>query len=523
MVERRASTAMTDQAKPTEAATKHALALLEKKAARLRHELVELRRKLSHARHSLSESHAIQLQEANQELVLAALHADDIAAMAVADLATLTAAFQRDVVTGTLNRAFMLDRLERALLMARRDGRRLALVFIDLDHFKPINDLLGHAVGDEVLQIVARSLQSVLRESDSVCRYGGDEFLVLLPAIAAPADAERIAAEMLMALRTPVSVGGEILKLSASLGISIYPDDGEDSVTLIKHADAAMYRRKRAGFGDFHPHLGAWPQEPTPSLQDLREANAQLVLAALKAQESAADATEAHRQQLKHMAIVAHELRNPLTPLRIAAGLLINRNSTGEIPVERLQVIINGQVTCMTRLIDDLLDASRLSTSTLRIERSDIDLGSILNQVAASCRPGMELRQQHFSMCIRPEPIRMFGDPMRLAQIFSNLLDNASKYTPEKGEIALELVLLDTCAVITVRDNGIGISAEALPTIFDLFVQDARALPHSSGGLGIGLSVVRDLVQAHGGSVVAHSVGRGRGSDFVVTLPLSGC
>jgi len=243
----------------------------------------------------------------------------------------------------------------------------------------------------------------------------------------------------------------------------------------------------------------------------------------LKAQESAADATEAHRQQLKHMAIVAHELRNPLTPLRIAAGLLINRNSTGEIPVERLQVIINGQVTCMTRLIDDLLDASRLSTSTLRIERSDIDLGSILNQVAASCRPGMELRQQHFSMCIRPEPIRMFGDPMRLAQIFSNLLDNASKYTPEKGEIALELVLLDTCAVITVRDNGIGISAEALPTIFDLFVQDARALPHSSGGLGIGLSVVRDLVQAHGGSVVAHSVGRGRGSDFVVTLPLSGC
>ncbi|GAB3784971.1 hypothetical protein GCM10028797_14750 [Dyella agri] len=523
MVERRASTAMTDQAKPTEAATKHALALLEKKAARLRHELVELRRKLSHARHSLSESHAIQLQEANQELVLAALHADDIAAMAVADLATLTTAFQRDVVTGTLNRAFMLDRLERALLMARRDGRRLALVFIDLDHFKPINDRLGHAVGDEVLQIVARSLQSVLRESDSVCRYGGDEFLVLLPAIAAPTDAERIAADMLMALSTPVSVGGEILKLSASLGISIYPDDGEDPATLINHADAAMYRRKRAGLGDFQPRLGAWFQEQSASPQDLREVNAQLVLAALKAQGSAADATEAHRQQLKHMAIVAHELRNPLTPLRIAAGLLINRNSTGEIPVERLQVIINDQVTYMTRLIDDLLDASRLSTGRMRIERSDVDLGSVLNQVAASCRPGMALRQQHFSLGVRSEPIHMLGDPVRLAQIFSNLLDNACKYTPEKGEIALELVLLDTCAVITVRDNGIGISAEALPTIFDLFVQDARALPHSSGGLGVGLSVVRDLVRAHGGSVVAHSAGRGRGSDFVVTLPLSGC
>jgi diguanylate cyclase (GGDEF)-like protein len=415
----------------------------------------------------------------------------------------------------------MLDRLEHALLMARRDGRCLALVFVDLDHFKPINDHLGHAAGDEVLQIVARSLQSVLRESDSVCRYGGDEFLVLLPAIAVPADADRIAAEMLTALGTPVSVGGEILKLSASLGISIYPDDGEDSVTLIKHADEAMYRRKRAGFGDFRPHLGAWFQERKPSLQDLRDANTQLVLAALKAQESAADATEAHRRQLKHMAIVAHELRNPLTPLRIAASLLINRNSTGEIPIERLQVIINGQVTYMTRLIDDLLDASRLSTGRLRIERSSLDLGSILNQVAASCRLGMALRQQHFSVDVRSEPIHMLGDPMRLAQIFRNLLDNASKYTPEKGEIALELLLRDTCAVITVRDNGIGISAEALPTIFDLFVQDAGALPHSNAGLGIGLSVVRDLVKTHGGSVIAHSAGQGCGSDFMVTLPLS--
>jgi signal transduction histidine kinase len=125
-------------------------------------------------------------------------------------------------------------------------------------------------------------------------------------------------------------------------------------------------------------------------------------------------------------------------------------------------------------------------------------------------------------MRIWPEPIRMLGDPVRLAQIFNNLLDNACKYTPEKGEITLEMMVLNACAVVTVRDNGLGISAEALPTIFDLFVQDACALPHSNGGLGIGLSVVRDLVRAHGGSVVAHSAGRGCGSDFVVTLPLSG-
>jgi diguanylate cyclase (GGDEF)-like protein len=513
---------MTDRPNPAEVAARRALLLLEKKAARLRHELMELRQKLSHEPHDLSESHSTQLQEANQELVLAALHADEIADTAVADLATLTMAFQRDVVTGALNRAFMLDRLERALLMARRDERRLALVFIDLDHFKPINDRLGHAGGDEVLQIVAHALQSVLRESDTVCRYGGDEFLVLLPEISAPADAGRIATDMLAALSMPVSVGGQILKLSASLGISLYPDDGEDAVTLINHADAAMYRRKRAGSGDFQLYQEAPLQEQSPAPKDLREVNTQLVLAALKAQESAVEATEAHHQQLKHMAMVAHELRNPLTPLRIAADLLINRKSTGEIPIGQLQGMIDDQVTYMTRLIDDLLDGSRLSTGSLRIERSPLDLGNLLNQVAASCRPGMEFRQQHFSMRIGTEPIRMHGDPVRLMQVFSNLLDNACKYTPEKGEIALEAVLQNACAVITVRDNGIGISAEALPTIFDLFVQDARALPHSNGGLGIGLAVVRDLVQAHGGSVVAHSAGRGCGSEFIVRLPLGG-
>lgn len=520
MAKRRASTLTTDQAKTAKAPTKHALAVLEKKAGQLRHELVELRRKLSHARRELRESHVTKMQEANHKLELAASHADDMTTMAVADLAALTEALQRDVVTGTLSRAFMLDRLEGALLMARRDKCHLALVFVDLDRFKSINDSLGHAVGDEVLQIVADSLQSVLRESDSVCRYGGDEFLVLLPEIAAPADADRIAANMLAALCTPVSVGGQMLKLSASVGISIYPIDGEDPPTLINHADAAMYRHKRAEFDDVRPFRRVGRQKQSRSAKDLRDANAQLVLAALTAQESAADATEAQHQQLKHMAIVAHELRNPLTPLRIAAGLLTNRKKTGEIPIGRLQAIIDGQVTCMTRLIDDLLDASRLSTGALRIERSDLDLITILNQAAASCKPSMELRQQYFSKRVRSEPIRMLGDPLRLAQVFRNLLDNACKYTPEKGEIVLELAVLDACAVITVRDNGIGISADMLPTIFELFVQDTGALPHSNGGLGIGLSVVRDLVQAHGGSVAAHSNGRDSGSDFVVTLPL---
>jgi diguanylate cyclase (GGDEF)-like protein len=525
------------------AATERTLALLDKKATGLRQELLEQRRRLSDAQHDLSSSRTVQLQEANQQLVLAALHADDTAQTAVANLAAVSVAHQRDLVTGMLTRAFMLDRLQSALLIAQRHQRRLAVLFVDLDHFKPINDGLGHAVGDQVLRIASHALQSVLRESDTLCRYGGDEFVVLLPEISGPADAGRVAKEMLAALSAPVNVGGQVLTLSASLGISIYPEDGEDAATLIHHADAAMYRHKRDPLGGFQFHIGQPFHRPSPRprmpvgpavdalraaspdspLHDLREANAQLMLAALTAQESAALATDAQRQQLKFMAVVAHELRNPLAPLRLAADMLVNRSATDEISIERLQVIIDSQITHMTRLVDDLLEGSRLSTGKLRMDCRELNLCDILDQVMTSCRPGMESRKQHFSLRVPSQPVRMHGDPGRLAQVFSNLLDNASKYTPESGEIALDLTVLNACALVTVRDNGIGISPEMLSAIFDLFMQDARALPHSNGGLGIGLAVVRELVQAHGGGVVAQSSGRGHGSAFVVTLPRIAC
>jgi len=525
------------------AKAKRALAVLDKKATDLRQELLELRQKLAGARHLLSESRAAQLQEANQQLVLAALQADEIAESAAADLAALRLVYQRDAVTGTLNRALMLDRLQSALLSARRHQRRLAVMFVDLNHFKHINDHLGHAGGDQVLQFLAHAMQSVLRESDTLCRYGGDEFLVLLPEISTPEDAGRLAADMQAAISVPVNVGGEVLTLSASLGISIYPEDGEDASTLIKRADAAMYRHKRDPLSGFQFHVDAPSQRlgqrprvssghdgdplraasPDSPLHDLREANAQLVLAALTAQESATLATEAQRRQVKFMAVVAHELRNPLTPLRIAADMLVNHSATGGMPIERLQEVIDSQVTHMTRLIDDLLEGSRLSTGKLRMDCKELNLCDVLEQAAASCRAGMESRQQHFSMRASPEPFRMHGDPVRLAQVFRNLIDNASKYTPEGGEIALDMTVFDDCAVVTVRDNGIGISAEALPAIFDLFMQDAHALPHSKAGLGIGLAVVRELVEAHGGTVVGQSAGRGHGSEFVVTLPCSAC
>ncbi|HMA10028.1 MAG TPA: HAMP domain-containing sensor histidine kinase, partial [Ramlibacter sp.] len=158
----------------------------------------------------------------------------------------------------------------------------------------------------------------------------------------------------------------------------------------------------------------------------------------------------------------------------------------------------------------------------LRLERTVVDLSDIIDLALETCRPAMAERNHRFSAVMPPGPIKVLGDPVRLGQVFGNLLGNASKYTPEGGEISLQAAVTADTVSITVADNGIGISAAALPHVFDLFVQDARATVISPGGLGIGLAVVRELVYAHEGSVVARSAGPDRGSQFVVTLPLAG-
>jgi diguanylate cyclase len=173
----------------------------------------------------------------------------------------------------------------------------------------------------------------------------------------------------------------------------------------------------------------------------------------------------------------------------------------------------------MSRLVEDLIDVSRVSTGKLQVERQRVDLVGIVDAAVDACRPAMDTRLQRFSIDIPSRAIDVDGDPVRLAQVVSNLLDNASKYTPQRGDIRLSVVVADDAIVLTVSDSGIGISAEALPHVFEPFVRDARAIGFNGVGLGIGLTVVHELVEAHGGTVVAASAGSGRGSRFVVTLP----
>jgi diguanylate cyclase (GGDEF)-like protein len=499
----------------------------------------ELHADLARLRQELAELHGtrvMRLLETNQKLILAALSAEAIAETAISHLNEVTRSSQLDPLTHTANRSLMFRRLANAMADARRRKTHVAVLFLDLDHFRHINNALGHTGGDEVLKLVGHRLESVLRDSDTVSRHGGDEFLILLTEISEPSDAAVIATHMLAAIAEPCTVGGVMLSLSASIGIALYPDDGEDIDILIHRADIAMYCSKHAGHGEFRFHcenplineapdhssaldlVPPFRESAERRFSDLREANEQLVQATLHAQELEEQAQEAHRQQIRFMAMVVHELRNPLTSLRVAASLALDRGSDKALPMERLHSIIDERVTHMSRLVGDLLDGSRIGTGKLRLEHCNIEIISIVHKAIEICQPAITAKKQQMSLSLLPGPIHYYGDEVRLIQVFSNLLDNASKYTMEGGQITLTTTMLEHALMISVADTGIGISADALPHIFDMFVQDAPALTHSNGGLGIGLAVVRDLVEAHGGTVTGFSAGKDRGSEFVVTL-----
>lgn len=519
------------------------LARLGQEADHVRAELQHMRQALAEVHLDISDTRVERLRDANEKLVLAALHADTIAETAVVKLQALTRASQKDVLTGTPNRMLMQDRIENAIGMARRHGTRVAVLFLDLDGFKQINDRLGHAVGDEVLKLGARRFESAVRDCDTVSRNGGDEFLILLAEIAEAGDAGVIAGNMLQALAAPCRIGRQDLALTASIGIAIFPEDGKHAATLVNRADRAMYRSKRRGPGHFafhgqrapagHHASPACVDQPAAAgetatsavvlrsqLSDMREVNGQLVTAALTAQELEGHARQAHRQQIRFMSMVAHEMRNPLTPIRIANDMLYEARAD-ESKFARLRGIIEGQVVHMTRLVEDLLDGARVSMGKLRLELGRVELADMIALAVDTCSAAMASKGQSFSLQLPPGALEVQGDRVRLAQVFSNLLDNASKYTPRGGAIALSVTRHVDAIEIAVTDTGRGIAAELLPVIFDLFVQDPDSLVSNNRGLGIGLAVVRELVEAHGGTVVVTSPGAGLGSTFVVMLPVA--
>lgn len=486
-----------------------------------------------------------RVMEVNEQLLISSLRLRQTAETVELALKEALRSGDVDALTQLPNRVVLRNRLSHAIAHARRNGSQVALLFIDLDDFKQINDTFGHGVGDDVLKETALRLTATLRAEDTVSRLGGDEFVILLGELSDVADAMTVAEKVIANLGAPWFIRGHGLKLNASIGISLYPADGEDSDTLLDRADAAMYAARRLRVSSFvydhdfcapnsapgpvvkkqtvpaaHVHDIPGGDALRPLRSHLREVNEQLLLSTLSAQHLQAAAELALRKQKDVLAVVAHELRNPLTPMRMAAGML--GRATPERLLE-LQSIIEGEVTHMTALVGDLLDVARTESGKLRLDMRLVDLAQVARDALDACRPSMDARKQHIHAALPEDGLCMFADSIRLSQVVRNLLDNASKYTPEGGSIEFSLEKIGPGVVLTVADNGIGIRPEVLPHVFDPFIQDTHAVGFNSGGVGIGLTVVRDLVEAHGGTVVAYSQGAGTGSRFVVTLPYSSC
>lgn len=228
---------------------------------------------------------------------------------------------------------------------------------------------------------------------------------------------------------------------------------------------------------------------------------------------------EADRRKDEFLATLAHELRNPLAPLRTSVQLL--RLGASRVPTDRLLAIMDGQVDHLVRLVDDLMEVSRVSRGEIALKRERIDLRLAVESGIELSQPLMEAARHEFEWALPSHPVIVEGDPVRLAQVIANLLNNAAKYTEERGRVALALEDDGLAATIRVEDDGIGIPAESLGTVFDMFTQVDRLSRRVQGGLGIGLALVRALVEMHGGSVRAQSAGPGSGSAFTVTLPLA--
>ncbi|HTN83934.1 MAG TPA: GAF domain-containing protein [Sorangium sp.] len=225
------------------------------------------------------------------------------------------------------------------------------------------------------------------------------------------------------------------------------------------------------------------------------------------------------RRKDEFLATLAHELRNPLAPIR--TGLEILQVSGSAEQEGKILGMIERQVGHMVRMVDDLLDVSRITRGKVELRRERVDLRAVLNSALETSRPLIEAAEHELAVRLPAEPLLLDADPTRLAQVFANLLNNAAKYTPRGGVIRLAGQRDGAAVVVRVMDNGVGIPADMLPKVFDMFTQVVRSIDRAQGGLGIGLTLVRRLVELHGGTVHAESEGPGQGSTFTVRLPLA--
>ena len=320
----------------------------------------------------------------------------------------------------------------------------------------------------------------------------------------------------------------------------IHPDDLAENVRVWQHSiDTGepfhFEHRFRRADGEYRWHISrALPMRDAQdrivmwigSSTDIHEQQQ----TANKLQQLAADLSEADRRKNEFLAMLAHELRNPLAPIRNALQVMRLTGDNGET-VHSAFEMMERQIGQMVRLVDDLLDVSRISRGKIELRKERVELASIVHHAVEVCRPAMECAKHDLSVTLPPQPVYLHGDAMRVAQVIGNLLNNACKFTDKGGRIWLMVERepprsprsqggAGGVAVIRVRDTGIDIPADELSRVFEIFKQVDTSLERSVSGLGIGLTLVKSVVEMHGGTVEANSAGVGQGSEFVVRLPI---
>jgi two-component system CheB/CheR fusion protein len=301
----------------------------------------------------------------------------------------------------------------------------------------------------------------------------------------------------------------------------LHPDEAEATVAAwkecIKTGEFWDYEHRYRGVdGKWHPILGRGVPVRDERGEILCWAGINLDISRLKAVEEAL--READRRKDEFLAVLAHELRNPLAPLRTALHVL-RHTGLAEETFTRMRDMMERQVRQMTRLVDDLLDISRIGRGKIELRQERLDLATVIHSALETSEPLIEAGRHELTVSLPDQPLDVTGDPARLSQVLANLLNNAAKYTADGGHIRLTARREGNQVVVRVRDNGAGIASEVLPHVFEMFMQSGQLQDRSEGGLGIGLTLVRRLVELHGGSVTVHSNGPGTGSEFVVRLP----
>jgi len=489
----------------------------------------------------LSTAKADAILDANELLAVAALHAHSVAVDALRGQERASESSQVDPLTGLPTRLLFRDRCAQALANGKRHSTRVAVLFVDLDGFKAINDQHGHAIGDELLRHVSDCLKAAGREVDTVYRHGGDEFVILLSDATDPTAATRYAEKALAALDIPLRIGENILRIGASVGIALFPEDGHSPETLIRRADAAMYdakrRQSRISYASAAPgstaekspaSVGAVSdpvrllerslQEAQTLVADLKARNAGLrseVDASVHALRSA-EAAKRHQAELQH--IVAHELRNAMAPLQSASDVLSLMHDDPSL-MPRLELILRRQISHISRLLVDILDVSRLNNGRLASTFERVDLASVMSDAGVVMAEELHGRGQTIQFSIVQSPLVVNGDRSRLRDVIVALCEYVSAQMADGATLVASAFHHEEHAVLSFDyDDRRAVAAPDRDTV--PANADTTIMIGAQGSFTFSLFVVTEFVKLHDGQLILKRSRESSVARIEVCLPL---